>query len=165
MMLDNHTDTIGFIIPFIFIIIESMRKRFTYPRIGYAKLRVQGTHQVIMIWVVALLLVLGIVFMFIFSSKPNFTEKSSNMMRNIMMPLIALAVTGLMIYRYLKEKNSLLIYYALFIVLIALSVFVLHFKREIVLYALLAFGALNLVFGVISLIHFIRQYPVLSENE
>lgn len=152
-------------IPLIVISIEGMRKRITYPRIGYVKVQEPKVHRGLMLIILAVILALGAVLFTVTIGDSSISRDVSRILYPIMMLVVAAMIVAMMLYRFLSEKNTIMIIYALFIVLLVVAIWIFHLRQRTVLNALIGFGAANLVFGVVSLISFIRKYPIIPDHE
>lgn len=163
MMLGSHGNLMPVFIPFIPILIGGLRKRFTYPRVGFAELPQQRRQRQTRIWVVAGLLILGLVLFFLSRGKALGQQDSRTLWLAFLIVIFA-AVAALMVYRYRKDRDSRMIWYLAFILLLATAILLFRLHQRTVLYIVLGFGILNLVYGVVALIGFIRRYPVLADE-
>ncbi len=164
LMLRGQGNLMPVFIPLIPILMEGLRKRFTYPRIGYAELPQPRRQRQLMILVVAGLLVLGLLLFFLSRGKA-LGQLDVRTLRPGFLIVIGFVVAALLVYRYRKERDSRMLWYLACILLLLAAIFIFHLPRRTVLYIGLGFGILNLVYGIVALIAFIRRYPVLSDEQ
>ncbi len=164
MMLGGRSNLFVVFIPIIPIVIEGLRRRFTYPRVGRAVLRETSSRRLLFIWIIAAYLIAGIVVMLI-TKQQNPQQDSNPYLWFWFVPITAIVLVAVMLYRSWREHNKRIIWYALFIILLATYVIVFRPRRYTVGYIVTGFGALNLVYGVISLIRFTRKYPVMTDAQ
>jgi hypothetical protein len=150
-------------IPLMPILSEKLRKQFTYPRVGYAKLPDKGKRRAAIVFIFALILALGIGMKVITRNNRELPE-ISQYVGICFMGTIAVTLAALTIYRYIVEKRVIYLYYGLFIVPLFLVIWLLHLPKSIVMLIVLAFGLLNFIYGVLALLSFIRKNPVLLDE-
>jgi uncharacterized membrane protein HdeD (DUF308 family) len=150
-------------IVFIPILIEQFRKRYTYPRIGYAKLKEKNFRRSGMMFFTLALLIAGAI-AFIIVKNVHMEPKVWVKLHYAIMLVIGLLVLMLMLYRYLREKNKTMLFYGGFIILLMAAIITFKLHLEFVYWAMLVFGILNLIYGIVVLRSFMKEYPVL-ENE
>lgn len=154
----------GIFVILIPMVTEGLRKRFTYPRIGFVKLPGSKKGRLTRMWLVFGFLVLGLVIML--ATNANLIPAS--IQKNIhlyLMWFIALVLLSLLAVVYIKEKSITYLWFGVFIVLFALAVWLFKLHIYLVKYILLGFGLVNLGWGLISLCSFIKKYPVLKDEE
>jgi hypothetical protein len=160
MMLDDKGNLFVVFVPIIPIVIEGLRKRFTYPRVGKAVLREKTSQRVTMLTIVAAFLIAGAVGFFLVKGK-----QAGGQMWTWSVIAIAVLAVALMLYRSWREYNKRMLWYAVFIALLATGIVLFKPHRHEVEYIMLGFGTLNLIYGVITLVRFVRKYPVLQDAE
>ena len=162
-MLEGGSSAFPVFIPFIPLAIRALRKRFTYPRIGYAQIRENRKGKLLGIWLVLSFLVAGLLAFFIFRGKPEATMQPIKV-HYLMMIAVAFMIIAISIVFLLKNKHTLVIWYAILIAVFILAILVFKPGRHTVHWIVLAFGAAHILYGSISLISFVRKYPVLQDE-
>ena len=162
-MLDGNSSIFPVFVPFIPLAIRALRKRFTYPRIGYAQIRENRKGKLLGIWLVLSFLVAGLLAFFIFRGKPEATMQPIKV-HYLMMIAVAFMIIAISIVFLLKNKHTLVIWYAILIAVFILAILVFKPGRHTVHWIVLAFGAAHIFYGSISLISFVRKYPVLQDE-
>lgn len=153
----------GILIILIPMVTRTLRRRFTYPRIGYAKLPDNATQRGLFMWIIAGILVLGLI-LFLVTTRPGFSPQAAKNLYFGTMYGIAAVVVTLLVVRYLKEKDYAYLLYAGALLLTIVLVWYYHLKIRTVMYIIAGFGVVNLLYGVFALRSFIRSYPVLEED-
>lgn len=151
-------------IPFIPVITEGLRRRFTYPRVGRAILKVNSPQRIILIFIVFMMLVLGIAGLLV--------SKAISRGDVIRTDYAAWAITAIgillvaaVIYRAWADQNWRILVYALFVMLLAAAIIIRHPRRITVEYIILGFGVLNIMYGIMSLSVFAKKYPVVRDEQ
>ncbi len=164
MMIYSGNPTIYVVfIPLALILIEKLRKQFTYPRVGYAKLPETGKRRAAIAFIFAVIIALGIGMKVITRNNRELPEVSRNV-GIYFMGTIAVILIAMTIYRYIVEKRVIYLYHGLFIIPLFLLVWLLHLPKSLVMLIVLAFGLLNFIYGVLALLSFIRKNPVLLDE-
>jgi hypothetical protein len=157
----NEEVTMYIILPAILIgpLLQRMRKKYTYPRVGYADLRSQKRRTIVLILLIAFLL-LGIYF-FINYNKLDLT---GDFFSHILL-FIGLFLSAVYIYRVVRYKINRFIIYT---VVALLSLIGAHlFPMRGMLRVLIMFTCLSLFqipIGLIIFSKFLRKYPVLQDE-
>lgn len=162
-MLDGNSSIFPVFVPFIPLAIRALRKRFTYPRIGYAQIKESRRNRLLGIWLVLSILVAGLLAFFIFRGMPQ-TAKQPAQLHYLIMIAVAFMIIALSIAFVLKNKHTLVIWYAILIAVFILAILVFKPGRHTVHWIVLTFGAAHILYGSISLISFLRKYPVLQDE-
>jgi hypothetical protein len=155
---------VGIFVIFIPIVTEGLRKRYTYPRIGFVKLPESNKGRLTRMWLVFGLLVLGLVVMLAFNANLIPSGIKVNM-HLFLMWFIAFVLLSLLAVTYLRDKNIIYLWFGAFILFFALAVWLLKLHIDVIKYIILGFGLVNLAWGLISLCSFIKKYPVLKDEE
>jgi hypothetical protein len=153
----------GILIIFVPLLTRELRRRFTYPRIGYAKLPDSSTKRHLMSLVVLGFLILGLLLYFLTTRTPMSPQTAKILYFSTML-VIALIIDLLLVFRYLKEKDVTYLLYAAALSLTVVLVWYYHLRIRTVMYIIGGFGLLNLLYGLYALRLFIRNYPVLEED-
>ncbi len=162
-MLDGRSNAFPVFIPFIPLAIRALRKRFTYPRIGYAQIRESRKGKLLGIWLVLSVLVAGLLAFLIFRGGAHAPLQPVKL-HYLMMFAVAFMIIALSIVFLLRNKHTLVIWYAILIAVFILAILVFKPGRHTVHWIVLAFGAAHILYGSISLISFLRKYPVLQDE-
>lgn len=162
-MMGGNSNIFPIFIPFIPLGIRALRKRFTYPRIGYAQIRESRSGKLVGIWLVLSVLVAGLVAFFIFRGGANAPLQPAKL-HYLMMFAVAFMIIAISIVFFLKHKHTLVIWYAILIAVFMLAILVLKPSRHTVHWIVLAFGTAHILYGSISLISFLKKYPVLQDE-
>lgn len=164
LMLEGKGNLFVVFIPLIPVMIEGLRKRLTYPRVGRAILREKFPKRAVLLVIVATVLILGVVVgLWTRFERPVFDVNNGAVAWSLL--TIPLLLTAAIVYRSRVEHNSRILWYAAFIILLSLTVVIFRLHRPTVQYIILSFGILNVLYGIVALISFIRKYPVVSDEQ
>jgi hypothetical protein len=163
-LLADKTSFVAIYIVFIPLLIEHLRKKYTYPRVGYAKLREKISRRSGLMWLILALLIAGTA-VFVVVQKVDIAPKVWAKLHNLVIIIIAVIVISLLLYRFIKDRNKALLFYGGFVILMAAVIIVFKLHLETVYQILAGFGIFNLVYGIIVLKAFIKKYPVLKDAE
>jgi hypothetical protein len=147
-------------------IIEAIRKRYTYPRIGYVKLQSDDpkkTARGMFLYMVAVIAIMAVVLYLLFGSG----TWAPYLLYQWLPTFIGAMLVGAMTYT--KSKSGDARYYAYALVAIAIGVaFSLHrfepVKMGVTLYLLLLSGIM-IVTGLARFVVFLRNHPLPPEPE
>jgi len=147
-------------------IIEAIRKRYTYPRIGYVKLQSDDpkkTAMGIFLYMVAVIAIMAVVLYLLFGSGTWAPYLFYQWLPTVVGAMLVGAMT------YTKSKSGDARYYAYALVALAIGVaFSLHrfepVKRGVTLYLLLLSGIMA-VTGLARFVVFLRNHPLPPEPE
>lgn len=144
-------------------IVKQLRKRITYPRIGYAKIKDKSTDLII------IMIIAGLPIFFLVSSY-TFDLKiipRSLLTDSLMLTYLAVICAAFMLIGFLKRKNILFLFYGVFMMLFASSVWIfrLQINDDLMFFGTLGFALITLIHGILSLRAFLRKYPVLKEED
>jgi hypothetical protein len=145
-------------------LIESLRKRITYPRIGYAKL--EDNRKVssgVWAFIVALIIAVGVV-IFVIETSNSSLEQAAAQYR-ILMGVFAMLIIGFLGYASIKYKSKAVMVYGGFAIVFITVTLIFKVDQSFVTWFLFGFGVLNLVYGIYALIKFLKAYPVLKDAE
>ncbi len=162
LALAGNTSTFVIFIPIIPGLVEGLRKRYTYPRVGYAKIK-EGQSSKRLLILIALALVIGLLVFLISNGMLGFELPSKvniygPMALGVAMPLVLIALL-------LTARRRQQWPFTLITILVFLPVLLfVRLGRHTVFYIVLAFGALNLIMGIIELRRFIKDYPVIPDE-
>lgn len=150
------------IVPIIPFIVKQLRKRITYPRIGYAKIKDKSTDITIV------MIVAGLLLFFAFSS---YTFNLGIVPRSLLtdawlVTFVAFIYLVLMIIGYLKRKHIIFLLYGGFAILFtsAVWIFKLSINMKLMFSCYLVLAVITLIHGIFTLRAFIRKYPVLIDE-
>ncbi len=163
LQMNGNGNTFVMFVPLMPTIIESLRKRFTYPRIGYAKVRDRGSMRKYSLWAVGILLLVGAAVFFINQVSPG-TIPQENHQPLLLMWATAIIVVLLGIMVFTSRSNIMATLNAMGVVAIANRFFVLGLHRDALYVVMIAFGAFLLLSGLYSLLSFVKEYPVLTDE-
>ncbi len=157
-----HEEVIMYIIlPAILIgpILQKMRKKYTYPRVGYADLRSQKRRTVILIFLIAFLL-LGIYFLINYNKLDLKSDYFSHT------PLfIGLFLSAAFIYRVVRYKTNRFIIYAVVAVLSLIGTHLFSLRGMLRVLIMLTCLAIFLIpIGLTTFFKFKKKYPVLQDG-
>jgi len=164
LFLAGNTNAFVVFIPLIPIMMEGLRRRITYPRIGYAKVREESKNRHALLWIIFAILIGGIV-AFLVTRGMNFSPKQSRLMHSGMMYGVALIIIINSIFVIIRKRSKRMIWYSAVILVFVNAVLVFQPEKRTVYLIVLAFGLLHVLFGTINLISFMKKYPVLKEDE
>ncbi len=153
----------GLVIIMVPLLTKELRYRFTYPRIGKAKLPDSSSKRHLMRYVVLGFLILGLLLYF-FTTRTPMSPQTAKILYISTLISIAIMVDLLLVLRYLKQKDGAYLLYAAVLSLTVVLVWYYHLRLHTVMYIIAGFGLLNLLYGIITLRSFIRYYPVLEED-
>ena len=147
-------------------IIEAIRKRYTYPRIGYVKLQSDDpkkTAMGIFLYTVVVIAIMAVVLYLLFGSGTLAPYLLYQWLPTVVGAIFLGAMT------YTKSKSGDARYYAYALVALAIGVaFSLHrfepVKRGVTLYLLLLSGTIT-VTGLARFAMFLRNHPLPTEPE
>jgi uncharacterized membrane protein HdeD (DUF308 family) len=157
------TPFLGIYVIFMRSIIESFRKRFTYPRIGYLKLQDDDIKQVgwgILTFVGAIMLGLVIFIYLIFGGV------TSSLFYNYLPIIMALILFGGLYYNYQKTYDKTNLIYIIIALAASIIFTLLQFnspKDGPQLYLLMMSGVF-IASGAIRLYSFTQRYPVIDDE-
>lgn len=162
MALAGNISTFVVFIPIIPGMVEGLRKRYTYPRVGYAKIR-EAQHSKGIIVLIAVSLIIGVFVALLGSGKLGFQLPSRAQVYGPLSIAVALPVVliGFVVFARRRQRISLSI--IVMLMFLALTLF-LKPDRHTVYYIVIAFGALNLVIGIIELRKFLREYSEIPDE-
>ena len=140
-------------------LLQRMRKKYTYPRIGYADLTGQKRSMVVLILLI-LFLLLGIYFL-VNSNKLDMTRGLFTHT-----PLfIGLFLSAIYIYRVVRYKTKRFIVYAIVAVLSLLGTHLFPLRGMLrVLIMITCLSIFQIPIGLITFFKFLRKYPVLQDE-
>jgi hypothetical protein len=155
-------NVVVFVVVFIPLIISILKKYFTYPRIGYAKIISKASYRGLIIGSIAFLLLLGLVFKFYFQSHviPLLLEK--NFYLGVMI-LIGMVITALFAYMYSRERNTSFLYYGIAVVGLLITIHFGRIHQYDLMQIIYVLGILDFLIGVIQLFKFMKKYPVVKD--
>lgn len=159
-----------FILFFIYLIGKHLRKRFTFPRIGFAKLKDLSPTRVHVQRFIISVLFIGIFAYFMLTNTEVFPDNSSQLFFPVMLVLYILSFFWSQIDNKSRKQN--LVYHLTWFVWgiawllwISPEKWQIRISIEAAYLILLVLGLFNLIYGVITLRSFIKQYPVLTDEE
>lgn len=164
LMMSGHGNTFVVFIPLIPIIMEGLRKRITYPRVGYAKLKERTDNNRPLHLAILAALVAGAVVFFVRRFKPDTLPFAENPHFLIMWSIAILIVLFAVIFRY-RRRSPRFTWFIVIVPVILAAVFVFKMQRQTVYWVLLAFGAVQILLGLQKMRAFVRDYPVLKDDE
>ncbi len=164
MMMNGRGNLFVIFIPMIPLLMEGLRKRITYPRVGYAQMKERGPRRQVLIWLVLAVLIAGAV-VFMLSRGNSLTLVQSRQIHFFAMHAVALIVVGLSVVFLSRNPRTIFIWYALAIIIFVNAVLFFRLEKDAVYWILLGFGVLHIIYGAISLITFLRKYPVLKDEQ
>lgn len=164
LMQQGRGSFLGIFIVFIPLVINILRKQFTYPRVGYAELHDKAAFRKQGLWLVAGLLLSGLAVMLAVQNHllPPSVQVNLHLWA---LAFIAFIVLALLALNYMRERNSILLFYAGFILLFALAVWLFKLSNDVTHLILFCFGLLNFIYGSTALLVFIRKHPVLPDED
>ena len=118
----------------------------------------------VMLWIVAAFLIAGVVAMLFTKYQNPALDYTSNLWYWFV-PIVLVVLMFTMFYRSWRVRNKRAIWYELFIAIMVAYIVFFRPEKHVVEYIMLIFGALNLVYGVITLIRFARKYPVVTDAQ
>ncbi len=151
------------------LIPKHLRKRFTYPRIGYAKLKDNTPTRIHIQRFIYSVLMLGIFAYFMLTNTDVVPDNSSKLFFPVMLVLFVLSFLWFQVDN--KNRKLNLVYYltgvlwgATWLLWISPEGWHIRISTETAFLILLGLGILNLLYGIITLRSFIRKYPVLKDE-
>lgn len=164
LMIGNKGNLFVVFIPIIPILIEGLRKRFTYPRVGRAVLYEKFSKRAVLIIVIASVLLLGLMVGILTRFQRPILDTNDRAITWSLL-IIPLLLTATIVYRSRVEHNSRVLWYAAFIILLSLAILIFRLHRLTVEYIVMGFGILNVIYGIVALMVFIHRYPVVSDEQ
>jgi MFS family permease len=157
----NEEVTMYIILPAILIgsLLQRMRKKYTYPRVGYADLRSQKRRMVVLILLIAFLL-LGIYFFINYNKLYLTRDYFSHTLL-----FIGLFLSAAYIYRVVHYKINRFIIYAVVAILSLIGTHLFPMRgmlRVLIMFTCLALFQIPI--GLIIFFKFLRKYPVLQDE-
>ncbi|MBP7195775.1 MAG: hypothetical protein KBA79_08205 [Candidatus Cloacimonetes bacterium] len=162
LALAGNTSTFVIFIPIIPGLVEGLRKRYTYPRVGYAKVR-DNVKPRALILAIGLALIVGVGVAAMFNGWFGFELPSRAKVYGPISIAVAIPVIliGFVIFSKREQRWSTT---AILVLIIILIVFIFKPARHSLYYIVMAFGALNLIIGIFELRKFLRDYPVIPDE-
>lgn len=156
------SSTFVIFIPIIPGIAETMRKRFTYPRVGYARIRQNKKDTHAILWVlIALVIGAGVAFF----SRGRLRFSGIHLPPVYYLMSFSVAVPVLLLSFFLFSGYRQRIPYMIALVLAAMAaVVLLRPQRQLIFIIALSFTALSILIGILRLRAFTRYYPVLKDE-
>ncbi|MBN2829431.1 MAG: hypothetical protein JXR56_03805 [Candidatus Cloacimonetes bacterium] len=164
MLLSGNSAITVVFVPLIPILIETLRKSLTYPRVGYAKIKENKEIGKRMQWILVIMVFgFGILF---FAHKSHVIDFRSlpSMYLGISI-LIAFTVLILFIFMFIRKPTSLALWYAFALLALASIIFIFKLTKHSAYYLVMCFGFVSTVIGAINLAMFIKKYPLLDNND
>jgi MFS family permease len=159
--------TIGFIVVFFIIfmnpLLEIVRKKYTYPRIGRVKVHEDEPKKTmvgIFLYLITVAMIMGIA-MFVIFGEIN----AENIYKSL--PIFySIMILGAMLYSYGKSESQRFYLYAVLALLTAPVFSYINFEGRLanIGYYLLFIGFIFLIIGLIIFIHFLIKYPFYREE-
>ena len=159
--------TIGFIVVFFIIfmnpLLEIVRKKFTYPRIGRVKVQEDEPKKTvggIFLYMIVVAAIMGIA-MFVIFGEIN----AENIYRSLPI-FFSIMILGAMLYSQGKSGSQRFYLYAILALVTAPVFSFINFEGRLANlgYYLLFIGFIFLIIGIIIFIHFLRKYPLQREE-
>ncbi len=148
-----------FAIPFIPMLIRSLRRKITWPRLGYAKVKVKG--KAILMFIPAIILIFGLAG---FLLSKNSGQAIQDQVFSIMSGIILILLFGFLLYRA-KEEHSRLYLFIAFLLLSFCVMLYFHVPKPIIGLIMITIAFFGLCSGVYKMYNFLKKYPVLKEDE
>lgn len=164
MMMFGKGNAFVVFIPLMPILIESLRRRITYPRVGYARIKESKAGGKAVLWAVFAMLVVGGAVFVIRMAKPSVLPQASNP-HFLMMWATAIMVILLGVIFLTRRRSNRLSWSLIAVLLIIAAILVFKLHKDTVYMVVMAFGATQTVAGLLSLRSFIRDFPVLTDDE
>lgn len=162
MAMANTPSSFVIFIPILPGLMESLRKRFTYPRVGYAKIKQNKEGSQAILWVlIALALGAGVAFFsrgrirFVLPSMPQFYYLMSF---SVAIPVLLI---GFFMFSHRRKRMPFMIGVVM-LCLVALLLF--RPQRHLIFIMVLSIAAVNLLIGIVRLRAFTHYYPVLRDE-
>jgi len=159
--------TIGFIVVFFIIfmnpLLEVVRKKFTYPRIGRVKVHEDEPKKTvggIFLYMIVVAAIMGVA-MFVIFGEIN----AENIYRSLPI-FFSIMILGAMLYSYGKSGSQRFYVYATLALVTAPVFSFINFEGRLANlgYYLLFIGFIFLIIGLIIFIRFLRKYPLQREE-
>ncbi|HOH97157.1 MAG TPA: hypothetical protein PL188_02485 [Candidatus Cloacimonadota bacterium] len=164
LLMTGNGNTFVVFIPLMPILIEALRRRITYPRIGFARVIESGKRRNPTLWVVFALLVAGMVVFIMRRMNPEILPQARNPYFLMMWATAMLVILFGVIF--LTKRRSKRIIWSLVAVLAILSAIVIfRLQKDLVFKVMIAFGGIQILLGAYSLYDFIKKYPVIKDDE
>ncbi len=163
LMMSGKGNTFVVLIPLMPMLIEGLRKRITYPRVGYAKVMESKAGRKPIMWAILAMLVAGATVFFLRMAKPEALPQAGNPHFLIMWAIAILIILFGVVF--LKRRPGARLTWSLVAVLAILaSVIVFKLHKDAVYKVVMAFGAVQIITGLYCMRSFIRDYPVLKDE-
>jgi hypothetical protein len=150
-------------IPIVPLLIEGLRKRITYPRVGFAQIRDRGSRRQVLIWLVLAVLI-GLAVAYFLLQRGLEALPPDSFLWKVPMYGVAGIIVLLAVAVTIRKRAWQYLWYSATVVLIIAAILLLKPGRLTVIWAILAFGVLHAMVGTVNLIRFIRKYPVLKDE-
>ncbi len=146
-------------VPLIPVIIRSLRRRITWPRLGYAHIKTKGRS--FMLLFIAVALIIGLM-SYLFSR--NSDPVTQNLVLSVFSGTILLIVFGFMIYRAIEERSRIYIFLGLLILSVCgvmyFDVPKTHLGSGLIVVSLPCLG-----YGIVKMYRFMKKYPVIKDAD
>jgi hypothetical protein len=143
---------------------KQLRKKFTYPRIGYVKLQINDRFGITWSQFILTVLIVGILAYFLLTNTEVYPRNSSKLFIPVFLTISLVSLIVGTKTNISKGGKQNLVYVLTFIVP-GIALFVFNAPETTFLKILLGLGLLNLIYGIIVLKAFIKKYPVLKDEE
>ena len=163
MQMNGNGNAFVVFIPLMPILIESLRKRITYPRVGYAKVREPRLLGKPILWAILAMLIAGAL-VFIFKAASPKSLPNADNSQFLLMWVGAITVLFLGIIFVTRRRNISTTWSAIGVIAITISILAFNLKRETVYIVVMLFGASLVISGLFSLRSLIKEYPVLKDE-
>lgn len=164
LMMSGNGNTFVVLIPLMPIVIEALRKRITYPRIGYAKVKESKVGAKPTLWVIFAILLAGAAIILIRTLNPEALPEARNPHFLMMWAVGILIVLFGVIFLNKRHSKRLTLSLVAVVAMIA-AMFFFRLQKAVVYKVILAFGAIQVLAGLYNLRSFIKEYPVLKDDE
>lgn len=149
-----------------FLISEALRKRYTYPRLGYFKIKTDNPSQVVgVILFISGLIVISLVIILILEGGK--IDDISEIFWKYLPMIFGLILSGPSLD--IADKTGQTRYYGIgiFSTLFGLLIVLFDFPNledGITLY-LLILGTISIIIGIITFIRFVKKYPIITDTD
>lgn len=158
----NHLAVI--FVPLIPTLIEGLRKRITYPRIGYARVKEASSGKLVGLWVIFALILSGAaVFLMRMTTRGARSEIASQ--HFLAMWIVAVVIVLLALVIITRRQDKKLLWAIIPFIGVMAVIFASKWDTTAVYQFIIIFGAILMIVGIVRLRAFIRDFPVISDDK
>lgn len=150
-------------VPMIPTVINRLKKRFTYPRIGYAEVKEKERIRYIAMLLIGVLLLLGLGAMLYFQTH-SLSPVLQRSFHTIVILGIGVLLISMLAYKYFQEHSKTPLCYGVVILALIATIFLLKLSHDTVIEIIFVLGVLDFSVGLVLLQKFLKKYPVTKDD-